>query len=88
MYIKPILNDDDYKLAIEQIGELMHAKLDTPDGYKLEVLVTLVETYEAISEESLAIMSELRNALRMTLNWTTSPENREWVEMVLNKHTP
>jgi antitoxin component HigA of HigAB toxin-antitoxin module len=88
MSIKPILNDDDYKVAVQQIGELMHAQLGTPDGYKLEALVALVETYEAISEESLAIMGELRNALRMTLNWTTSPENREWVEMVLDKHTP
>jgi antitoxin component HigA of HigAB toxin-antitoxin module len=88
MYIKPILNDDDYKLAIEQIGELMDAQLGTPDGYKLEALVTLVETYEATREECEHTISELRNALRMTLNWTTSPENREWVEMVLNKHTP
>jgi antitoxin component HigA of HigAB toxin-antitoxin module len=88
MSIKPILNDDDYTEVIEQIRDLMGAQLGTPEGRKLETLVALIETYEAAREECEHTISELRNALRVTLNWTLSPKDREWVEMVLDKHTP
>lgn len=46
MDIKPIKTDADYRLALKQIETLMHAKSDSPEGEKLDVLVTLVEAYE------------------------------------------
>jgi len=48
MKIKPIKTEKDYNEALNQIDELRDAKPDTPQGDKLEVLVTLVESYERI----------------------------------------
>lgn len=45
--IKPIKNDADYRSALQNIEQLMMAEPDTPEGEKLDVLVTLVEAYEA-----------------------------------------
>ncbi len=47
MNIKPIKTDGDYKAALKIIESLMMAKSDTPDGEKLDIMVTLVEAYEA-----------------------------------------
>lgn len=47
MEIKPIKNDADYRSALQNIEQLMMAEPDTPEGEKLDVLVTLVEAYEA-----------------------------------------
>jgi len=46
MDIKPIKTDSDYNKALQEIEILMNAELDTPEGDKLDVLVTLVEAYE------------------------------------------
>ena len=46
MDIKPIKTDADYRAALKEIGMLMTAEPDTPEGEKLDVLVTLVEAYE------------------------------------------
>ena len=46
MDIKPIKTDNDYRGALAKIETLMTAKLDTPEGERLDVLVTLVEAYE------------------------------------------
>jgi HTH-type transcriptional regulator/antitoxin HigA len=46
MEIKPIKTKADYRDALKEIELLMNAKLDTPEGEKLDVLVTLVEAYE------------------------------------------
>ncbi|HED17617.1 MAG TPA: transcriptional regulator [Gammaproteobacteria bacterium] len=46
MDIKPIKTDADYRLALKEIETLMLAKADSPEGEKLDVLVTLVEAYE------------------------------------------
>ncbi len=46
MDIKPIKTDADYRAALEEIETLMMADPDTPEGEKLDVLVTLVEAYE------------------------------------------
>ncbi len=46
MDIKPIKTDADYRLALKEIETLMLAKPDSPEGEKLDVLVTLVEAYE------------------------------------------
>ena len=47
MNIKPIKNEADYDAALAAIDNLMGAAPDTPEGDKLDVLVTLVEAYEA-----------------------------------------
>jgi HTH-type transcriptional regulator/antitoxin HigA len=47
MDIKPIKTDGDYRAALKEIESLMMAGSDTPEGEKLDVLVTLVEAYEA-----------------------------------------
>lgn len=46
MNIKPIRTRADHKSALEEIESLMSAKANTPDGDRLDVLVTLVEAYE------------------------------------------
>jgi len=46
MEIKPIKTKADYRAALKEIEALMAADLDTPEGERLDVLVTLVEAYE------------------------------------------
>ncbi|MBA3494724.1 MAG: transcriptional regulator [Gammaproteobacteria bacterium] len=46
MDIKPIKTDDDYRAALKEIESLMTAEADTPEGERLDILVTLVEAYE------------------------------------------
>ena len=46
MQIKPIRSDKDLDVALVEIERLWGAKGGSPDGDKLEVLVTLVEAYE------------------------------------------
>lgn len=47
MEIKPIKTDADYRVALQEIEMLMMAEPDSPQGEKLDVLVTLIEAYEA-----------------------------------------
>ena len=46
MNIKPVKTKADYRAALKEIESLMMAKANTPEGERLEVLVTLVEAYE------------------------------------------
>ena len=47
MDIKPIKNERDYKAALKTIEKLMDAKSGSKDGDCLDILVTLVDAYEA-----------------------------------------
>ena len=47
MNIKPVKTKRDYEAALRIIETLMTAKRETPEGDQLDVLVTLVEAYEA-----------------------------------------
>jgi HTH-type transcriptional regulator / antitoxin HigA len=47
MDIKPVKTKTDYQAALKEIGTLMDAKPRTSRGDRLDVLVTLVEAYEA-----------------------------------------
>jgi len=47
MDIRPIKTETDYEAALQTIDQLMDAELGTPEGDQLDVLVTLVEAYEA-----------------------------------------
>ena len=47
MEIKPIKTNEDYQAALKEVENLMMAEPDTPEGEKLDVMVTLIEAYEA-----------------------------------------
>lgn len=47
MDITPIKNQRDYRRALKEISGLMKAKRNTPEGDRLDVLVTLVEAWES-----------------------------------------
>lgn len=47
MDIKPIKTKKDHAQALKRIETLMSAKANTPQGDELDILVTLVEAYEA-----------------------------------------
>lgn len=49
MEIRPLHDEDDYKVALARVSELvdLDPEPDTPDGDELEVLSILVERYEA-----------------------------------------
>ncbi len=46
MEIRPIKTEQDYNTSIRRIEVLWGAKMDTPQGDELDLLVTLVESYE------------------------------------------
>ena len=46
MDIKPIRNETDYRTTLREIETLMAAVEGSPEGDRLDVLVTLVEAYE------------------------------------------
>ena len=47
MEIAPIKTQRDYRRALKEIEGLMRAKRGTPEGDRLDVLVTLVEAWES-----------------------------------------
>lgn len=47
MDIEPIKTKRDYHRTLKEIEGLMTAKRNTPEGDRLDVLVTLVEAWEA-----------------------------------------
>lgn len=46
MEIKPIKTDADYRAALKEVESLMAAAAGSPEGERLDVLVTLIEAYE------------------------------------------
>jgi HTH-type transcriptional regulator/antitoxin HigA len=44
--LKPIRTEADYDKALAEVERLWDAKLDTPEGNRFEVLVSLIEAYE------------------------------------------
>lgn len=45
--VAPIRSEEDYDAALREIDKVMHAAPGTPEGDRLDVLVTLVQAYEA-----------------------------------------
>ena len=71
MDIRPIKTETDYEAALHEIERLMDAELDTPEGDRLDILVTLVEAYEAkhypmAGPDPIAAILHRMEALRMT----------------------
>jgi len=48
MDVKPVKTEQDYRATLQEIGLLMTAEPGTPEGERLDVLVTLVEAYERV----------------------------------------
>ena len=46
MDIEPIKSHRDYRRVLREIGGLMHARRNSPEGDRLDVLVALVEAWE------------------------------------------
>lgn len=46
MDIRPIRNDEDHEAALREIEALWGAEAGTPDGDRLDVLITLADAYE------------------------------------------
>jgi len=46
MNIKRINNDDELKAAFQRLEMVFQAEADTPEAEEMEMLVTLIETYE------------------------------------------
>jgi len=47
MEVPPIKSQRDYRRALREIEGLMSARRNTPEGDRLDVLVTFVEVWEA-----------------------------------------
>ena len=45
--IAPIKSERDYDAALAEVGDLMSATADTARGDRLDVLVALIQSYEA-----------------------------------------
>ena len=46
MDIRPVKTKSAYRAALREIESLMKARANTPEGERLDILVTLVEAYE------------------------------------------
>ena len=44
--LKPIRSEADYDRALKEVDRLWGAKLGTPKGDRLDILITLIEAYE------------------------------------------
>jgi len=44
--IKPLKTEDEYRATLHEIESLMRAEFESPEGERLDVLVSLVEVYE------------------------------------------
>ena len=89
--IRPIKNKRDYKQALQYIDTLWDAKLNTPEGDKLEILITLVEKYEEENFkveapdpiEAINFVIEQKNIKRLDLEKILGSKSR--VSEILNK---
>jgi HTH-type transcriptional regulator / antitoxin HigA len=46
MDVKPIKTEEDYRATLHEVESLMSAAPSSPEGERLDVLVTLIEAYE------------------------------------------
>lgn len=47
MEIRPVRTDEDHELALREIDKLWGAEPGTPEGDRLDILITLAESWEA-----------------------------------------
>lgn len=94
MNIHPIRNETDYDEALAEIERLWGSKPRTPDGDRLDVLMILVEAYEAKNHpidppdpvEAIKFRMEQMNLTRKDLEPLIGPRGR--VAEVINRRRP
>lgn len=94
MNVKPIKNESDYDAALAQIEGLMDARPNTPEGDRLDVLVTLAEAYEekhwSVDPpdpiEAIKMRMEQRGLTRRDLEKVLGSKSR--VSEVMNRKRP
>jgi len=94
MEIHPIRSDEDHRAALDEIDRLWGADPDTPDGARLEILLTLVEAYEDANHpmppsdpiSAIEFMMEQRGMTRRDLEPMIGSRAR--VSEVLNRQRP
>ncbi len=91
---RPIRTDDEHASALAEIDTLMHAAPGTPEGSRLDLLVTLVELYESTRWpieapdpiEAIRFMMEQKGLTRRDLEPAIGARNR--VAEVMNRKRP
>jgi HTH-type transcriptional regulator/antitoxin HigA len=91
---RPIKTDQEHAAALREIDGLMQATAGTPDGDRLDLLVTLVELYESKRWpieapdpiEAIRFMMEQKGLTRRDLEPAIGARNR--VAEVLNRRRP
>ena len=94
MDIRPIRTDTEHEAALREIDRLMHATAGSPDGEKLDVLVTLVAAFEADHYpveapdpiEAIRFMMEQKGLTRKDLEPAIGSSGR--VAEILNRKRP
>lgn len=94
MDVKPIKTDEDFRAAMAEVETLWNADPGTPDGDRLEVLLALVEIYEAKNHaippsdpiDAIEFMMEQRGLTRRDLEPLIGHRGR--VAEVLNRKRP
>lgn len=94
MDIRPIKNEADYANALQLAETLFDAQPDTPEGDRLDILVTLIEAYEAQAHpilppepiEAILYYLESRDLGRRDLEPYIG--NRARVSEILNRRRP
>ena len=94
MEIHPIKTETDYDAALAEIDRLWGSKEGSPDGDRLDVLLVLVESYEAKHHaiappdpiEAIKFRMEQMNLTRKDLEPLIGPRGR--VAEVINRRRP
>ncbi len=94
MEVSPIKTQRDYRRTLKEIEGLMGAKRNTPEGDRLDVLVTLVEAWEAkrypldLPDPVEAIKYHMENMGLKPRDLTPFIGSRNRVYEVLNRKRP
>jgi len=94
MNVKPINHESDYDAALAEIARLMDTEPNTPEGDRLDVLVTLVEAYEEKHWrvnapdpiEAIKVRMEQRGLTRRDLEEALGGKSR--VSEIMNRKRP
>ena len=94
MEIKPIKTAADHRVALDEIDRLWDAEPDTPEGDRLDLLITLVDAWEDKHEpiappdpiEAIKLRMEEQNLTRKDME--TYLGSRQRVSDILNRKRP
>lgn len=92
--LRPIRNEEDYETALEEIEELWNSPDGTAEADRLDVLVMLVEAYEAVhypipDPDPIALILHVMEARGLTRrDMEPYLGSRARVSEILNKRRP